>query len=133
SGVALEAFTVPGLWLPASAEAECLGPEPFSIRTVAAPYSPSTPDGRPIEAKLVDAGAGRPEDFERLGDSARGAIGLVKRGEMKSFEDLFAEYMETLPMLTAAAKAHVAGLLLQSTRPRGLLYRHPVSLNGSLV
>lgn len=32
-------------------------------------------------------------------------------------------------MLEAAQKAGVAALLLQSTRPRGLLYRHPLSLS----
>src|SRR5437763_334054 len=56
--VATEPFTVPHLWLPWKAEATCVTPERFGIRLAAAPYSPSTPYGKPIEARLVDAGDG---------------------------------------------------------------------------
>jgi len=52
---------------------------------------------------------------------------------MKTFDDLFAEYLRNSSLVAAARKAGVAALLLQSTRPRGLLYRHPMSFDGSLV
>ncbi len=45
---------------------------------------------------------------------------------MKTLDDLFAEYMKSGPMVEAARKAGVAALL-QSTRPHGLLYRHPLA------
>jgi len=45
---------------------------------------------------------------------------------MKTFDDLFAEYMRAGPLLKAASQAQVRGLLVQSTRPRGLLYQHPM-------
>jgi Zn-dependent M28 family amino/carboxypeptidase len=47
---------------------------------------------------------------------------------MKTLDDLFAEYMKTPAMLQAARTAQVAALLLQSTRPHGLLYRHQMAL-----
>src|ERR1051326_9003324 len=47
---------------------------------------------------------------------------------MKSLDDLFAEYFKSGPMVAAARKAGVAALLLQSTGPHGLLYRHPLAL-----
>jgi Zn-dependent M28 family amino/carboxypeptidase len=52
---------------------------------------------------------------------------------MKDFGALFAEYMRNGAMLEAARKAGVAALMLESTRPRGLLYRHPVTFNGTMA
>ena len=63
----------------------------FPLRVAAAPGTPSTPGA--VEAPLVDAGAGTAESFAKLGARARGAIALVSNPEMKSFDDLFAEYM----------------------------------------
>jgi len=122
--VTTEPFTVPQSWTPRTAEAECLAPERFTLRIAAAPYSSSTAGA--IEAALVDAGEGTPEAFEHLGPAARGAIALVSSKEMKTLDDLFAEYIKSGPMIAAARKAGVAALLLQSTRPHGLLYRHPL-------
>ena len=53
--VATEGFTVSDLWLPGTAEARCVAPESFPIRLVAAPFSVSTPDGKAMEARVVDA------------------------------------------------------------------------------
>jgi len=123
--VETETFTVPKLWLPEAAEAECTSPERFALRVAAAPHSEST--AGTMEARVVDAGEGAREAFAGLGSSARGAIALVMSKEMKSLDDLFAEYLKSGPMLEAARKAGVAALLLQSTRPHGLLYRHPLA------
>jgi carboxypeptidase Q len=130
--VTTEAFTVPQAWTPRTTEAECVAPERFPLRLAAAPYSRSTKGA--IEAPLVDAGEGAPEAFERLGAKARGAVALISSKEMKTLDDLFAEYMKSGPMIAAARKAGVAALLLQSTRPHGLLYRHPlVNANEALA
>jgi hypothetical protein len=122
--VTTESFPVPFRWLPGTVEVTALSPEPFSLRAVAAPGTASS--GKPIEAVVVDVGHGGAADWARVGDKARGALALVRSKEMKTFEDLFAEYLEAPPLLAAAAKAQVAGLLVQSTRPRGLLYQHPM-------
>jgi carboxypeptidase Q len=124
--VAVESFTVPSMWLGESAEAECVAPERFPLRLAAAAQSESTRGT--IEARLVDAGDGTPEAFAKLGDKGKGAIALVSSKEMKSLDDLFAEYFKNGSMITAARKTGVAALLLQSTRPHGLLYRHPVAM-----
>lgn len=128
----IEPFTVPTLWLAERADGACLGPVPFPLRLVAAPFSPSTPEGG-LEARLVDAGEGTGADFEKLGASALGAVALVRSNEMRSFDDLFAEYLKNSALLASGRKAGVAGLLLQSSRPQGLLYRHPITLNGTLA
>jgi carboxypeptidase Q len=131
--VTLESFTAPVSWQGVKAEAECLSPAEFPIRLAAAPLSASTPGGRALEAPLVDAGEGAAEDFARLREKARGAIVLVHSPEMKTVDDLFGEYARNVPLLAAAEKAGAAAILLQSTRPGGLLYRHPMMLNGSIA
>ncbi|HWC99515.1 MAG TPA: M20/M25/M40 family metallo-hydrolase [Candidatus Sulfopaludibacter sp.] len=127
----LESFQIPNLWLPVSAEASAIAPEQFPLRLAAAPFTASTSGA--IEARLVDANEGSEADFAQLGPRARGSIALIHSKEMKTFDDLFAEYVRNSSLIAAAKKAGVAALLLQSTRPRGLLYRHPLSLDGSLI
>jgi len=52
--------------------------------------SPSTKGA--LEARLLDVGEAKPEDFAKLGAAIKGAIVLVHSAEMKTFDDLFAEY-----------------------------------------
>jgi hypothetical protein len=127
----LEPFKIPNLWLPVLAEASAIAPEQFPIRLAAAPFTAST--GGAIEALVVDANEGSEADFAKLGPRAIAAVALIHSREMRTFDDLFAEYLRNSSLGAAAKKAGVAALLLQSTRPRGLLYRHPMSFDGSLV
>lgn len=129
--VATEPFPVPFLWLPGSAELAIVSPESVSLRVVACPAAPST-DGT-LTARVVDAGEGTGENFARLGAKAKGAIAVVRSKEMKTVDDLFGEYMRNGTIFAAAKKAGAAAVLLQSTRPRGLLYRHPVGLGRDLA
>src|SRR5579871_68524 len=125
--VSVEPYQAKSMWLPVSAEANAVSPAAFPIRIAAAPMSPSTKGA--IEARIVDAGEGTPENFTKLGGAIRGAILLIHSAEMKSFDDLFAEYMRNSVLLDAVKKHQPVALLLESTRPRGLLYRHPISLD----
>jgi carboxypeptidase Q len=127
--VSVEPFTAKNMWLPVAAEASAISPATFNIRIAAAPMSPSTK--APIEAKLLDAGEGTPEAFAKLGAALKGSVVLIHSAEMKTFDDLFAEYFRNVALLDAARKYQPAAMLLQSTRPRGLLYRHPISLDTS--
>jgi Zn-dependent M28 family amino/carboxypeptidase len=132
--VKTESFTVDSnLWLGGTTSAECLAPARFPVRLAAAPGSPSTPGRRPMTGRLVDAGDGTDEAFAQLGAKARGAIALVQSTQMKTLDDLFGEYFRNGPLVAAAKKAGVAALLLQSTRPRGLLYRHPLNFDGRIM
>lgn len=130
--VTTESFTVPAAWAPRTAEAACVSPVSFPLRLAAAPGTGSTPPGQSVEGMLLDAGDGTPGAFAKLGSGARGAIALVRNPEMKSLEDLFAEYMGSSALLRAAHDAGVAAVLLESSRPRGLLYRHPMTVNGTV-
>jgi len=130
--VAVEPFTLPFAWAPRSVDAASLSPAAFPLRVAASPGTAGTSGGRPVEASLVDAGDGSAEAFAKLEGSAKNAIALVSNPEMKSLDDLFAEYMKSPTMLIAARTAGVAAVLLQSSRPRGLLYRHPMTVNGTI-
>ncbi len=130
--MSLERFTLKTAWVPRNAEAASLAPAPFPLRCAAAPGTAGTPLGRPVEADLVDAGDGGADAFAKLGPTAKGAIALVRNPEMKSLEDLFGEYMRSAGILEAAKKAGAVALLLESSRPRGLLYRHPMTFNGAI-
>jgi hypothetical protein len=126
--VSTESFTVPILWLGGTSEVRVLLPEAFQVRGAAAPMSPSM--AAPLEARVVDGGQGTAADFARLGKGAEGAILLVHQNPMKSLDDLFEEYVRSPPMLAAARAAGVAAVLIESTRLRGLLYRHPVAFGA---
>lgn len=127
--VSVERFTAQSLWLPVSAEAAAIAPEHFTVRIAASPMSPST--SAPIEARLVDAGDGKREAFAKLGDRVKGAIVLIHSAQMKTLDDLFAEYIRNAELVEAAKQYQPAALLLESTRPRLLLYRHPISLDSN--
>jgi carboxypeptidase Q len=129
--VRTEPFPVPFLWLPGTAELSIVSPESIPLRIVACPAAPST--NGTLTAKAVDAGMGTKEDFARLGAQARGAIAVVRSKEMRTDADLFDEYLRNGTVFAAAREAGAAAVLLQSTRPRGLLYRHPVALGRDLA
>jgi len=125
--VSVEPFTAPSMWLPVSAEASAVEPVKFNIRIAAAPMSPSTKGA--IEGRIIDVGEGKSDTFDHLGAALKGSIVLVHSAEMKTFDDLFAEYMRNGELVAMARKYQPAAMLLESTRPRGLLYRHPITLD----
>ncbi len=123
--VKLETYPAPVKWEAISASASVVAPAGFPLRVVSFGLAPSTPG--PVTAPLVDAGAGTKADFERLGASAKGAIALVRSSAMKSFDDLFAEYLAGPEMMQAAVAHGSAAIMFVSTRPRDLLYRHTIT------
>ena len=120
--VRLEAYPVPATWEAVSISAALVSPSEVPLRAVSLGLAPSTPG--PITAAVVDVGDGRRADFDRLGQSARGAIALVRSKPMLSFDDLFAEYANGPETMQAAADHGLAAILFTSTRARDLMYRH---------
>jgi carboxypeptidase Q len=123
--VKLETYPAPVKWEAVSASASVVAPEAFPLRVVSFGLAPSTPGA--VMAALVDAGSGTRADFDRLGASAKGAIALVRSNPMKSFDDLFAEYLAGPEMMQAAVARGAAAIMFVSTRPRDLLYRHTIT------
>jgi carboxypeptidase Q len=107
-----------------------VSPYRFRVRVASFALGPST-EGV-VTGRLLDAGAGRKADFEKTGAKTKGAIALVRTKPMKSLDDLFGEYLMGPEMVDAARAKGFSAILFLSSRPRGLLYRHQVSLDGRI-
>ena len=134
-----EVYTAPRLWLPGAESGEVTAPvypgEPAASRRLRvagmAFSSPTPPAG--LAAEVADAGAGDEAGFAAAAGRVRGRWALVHSEPMKSLDDLFKEYLITPGILARAEKAGAAGILWESTRPGKLLYRHNLTLDGSLA
>ena len=131
--VHVESFTLPAYWRNDVASASCVAPAAFPLRIAAAPLSSSTPNDAAIEAPLVDFGDGSEGALAKVPAEAKGKIAFVHTAIMKSLDDLFGDYLRTGALLAAARKHGVAAMLIESSQPRSLLYRHPMSFVGQPV
>jgi Zn-dependent M28 family amino/carboxypeptidase len=132
-------YTAPRNWLPRVETGEIVSPryaaqpeDRNQLRVAAMPFSPSTPAAG-LEAEVVDVGRGEAADFAAAGARVKGRWVLVHTEPMKSIDDLFKEYLITPPRLASAVKAGAAGVLWMSNRPGRLLYRHNLTLDGSMA
>ncbi|HEX4602387.1 MAG TPA: hypothetical protein VH724_00190, partial [Candidatus Angelobacter sp.] len=117
-------------WTEGNTQVEVVGPTHFHVRAVsltwtAAANSPA--DGLPV----VDVGAGTNDDFRKAAN-LRGAVALVHSKTMKTWDDLFEEYLTQIDKLTAAKKAGAVAIAFISTRDQDLLYRHVGSFNDHI-
>jgi len=126
-----ESFSVPHSWMEGASRAEVLSPAQFSVRVAAAGWTAATPAGG-IEAEVLAAGRGEEGEIPRLGAAARGKILLLRSDTLSSFQDMAVEQRRATVAMREAEKAGAAAVLLMSTRPRGLLYRHTVAIDGRI-
>jgi carboxypeptidase Q len=101
----------------------------FSPRVVSLAWAPALAPRRGVP--IIDVGNGSADQFARAG-SLNGAILLVHSEEMKTWEDLFAEYLNAPAIIDRAVKAKALAIAFQSTRPHDLLYRHTNSTSGEI-
>jgi hypothetical protein len=128
-----EKFTIPHTWSEGATHVEIVSSAGFPVHAVSVAWSPATPGGG-LEADLVDADAGTLEDFARIGAAARGSILLVHTDMLRTFDDLFAEYLRNPGIIERASSAGVSAILWMGTREEMLLYRHLTGLgqDGSI-
>ncbi len=126
-----EKYTIPMTWAEGATRLDVLSPVAFPVHLVSIGWSPATPAGG-IEADLVDVGEGDAAGFARAGAAAKGAIVLIHSGVLRTWDDLFDEYLRSGGTIDRAVKAGAAAILWTSTREHGLLYRHQNSLVGEL-
>jgi hypothetical protein len=111
-----------GSWMEGNTQVDVVSPERFHVRAVSLTWtapSSSPPQGLPV----VDVGFGADEDFRKAAH-LRGAIALVHSRTMKTWDDLFEEYLRQMDLIQAAQKAGAAAVAFISTREQDLLYRH---------
>ncbi len=138
-----EDFTMPFSWAEGATEMSVVafltqGVDPksssiptvqFSVRAVSIGWGPSLAPQHHV--RVVDIGAGQMEDFVRAGD-INGTILLVPQSELKTWDDLDAEYDKAREVMVRAKRAGVLAIAFQSTRPYELLYRHTHTEHGEI-
>jgi carboxypeptidase Q len=124
-----EDFTIASSWAEGPTEIRVIAPEMFAMRGVSVAWAPALSLHRQVP--IVDVGSGSAENFAKAG-SVSGAIVLVHSAEMRSWGDLFDEYLKAPPTIARAVQAHALAIAFQSTRPHDLLYRHTNAQNGEI-
>src|SRR5258708_2090659 len=90
-------------WTEGNTQVDVVSPVQFHVRAVSLTWiapSISPPQGLPV----VDVGAGTEQEFQKA-SNLRGAIALVHSNTMKTWDDLFEEYLKQMDLLNAAQKA----------------------------
>ncbi|HEY1676184.1 MAG TPA: M20/M25/M40 family metallo-hydrolase [Candidatus Sulfotelmatobacter sp.] len=101
----------------------------FRVRAVSVAWAPALAPVKHVP--IVDVGDGTAADFKKAGDIA-GKIVLVHTVVLKTWSDLFAEYMNALPIVDLAAKGNAKAIAFLATRDHDILYRHTNSGAGEI-
>jgi carboxypeptidase Q len=80
---------------------------------------------------IVDVGEGTEADFKKAGDIS-GKLLLVHTTVLKTWDDLFAEYAKSPPVIDAAVKGKAKAIAFMATREHDILYRHTNSSDGEI-
>jgi len=137
-----EEFTIPYSWsegateMTVSATGTALDPKlahvpkvEFRVRCVSIAWAPALASVKHVP--VVDVGGGSPADFAKAGDIS-GKIVLVHSVVLKTWNDLFAEYANAPPVITAAVKGKAKAIAFMATREHDILYRHTNSNEGEI-
>jgi carboxypeptidase Q len=118
-----EKFRIPASWAEGDTRVEVISPIRFRVRAVSLAWVAAMP---PARARVLDVGDGSPAAFAKAGN-VRGAIVLVHSDVLKSWDELFQEYLSGPPVIARAHQAGAAVVAFMSSREHDILYRH---LNG---
>src|SRR5712691_1913110 len=137
-----EEFTIPHSWaegtteMTVSATGTALDPKltqipkvEFRIRCVSIAWAPALVPVKHVP--MVDVGKGSPAEFAHAGDIS-GKIILVHSTVLKTWDDLFAEYSNAPPVITAAVTGKAVAVAFIATREHDILYRHTNSAEGEI-
>jgi len=124
-----EKYTIPATWSEGATRMNVLSRVQVPVHLVSVAWAPPTPAGG-IETSVIFAGEGTDADFARIGSSAKGRILLIHSELLRTWDDLFQEYMRAPGIVHRAMAAGAAAILWMSTRERMLLYRHSNVLTG---
>lgn len=124
-----EPFTIQSSWAEGVTRMSVVAPHQFPVKLVSFTWAPALAPHRRVP--IVDVGGGSEEEFAKAGKIA-GAIVLAHSNEMKVWDDLFKEYLNSATAERFAVKGHALALAFQSTRPHDLLYRHTNAAEGEI-
>lgn len=126
----LEPVPIPLAWREGETRIEVVQPRPFRLRAAASAFSPSLPE--PVEGELELGGSGQQGAILRAGESLRGKIVLVELREASSMDSLGLSQRDSMVAVREAAEVGALAVLVVSTRPQQLLYRHVNNLSAQL-
>lgn len=126
----LEAVPMPLSWSEGPTRIEALEPAAFPVRAAASALSP--PFRQTEDGELVYGGTGQPGYIARSRERFRGRILLVRLDQAGSFNELAVEQRDAMIAVREAEDAGARAVLLISTRPNRLLYRHVNTVTGTL-
>lgn len=124
-----EDFEIQTSWAEGATQMSIVAPEQLKVRVVSLAWAPALAAQHHVP--IVDLGSGTADDFVKAGNFS-GAILLVHSEEMKTWDDLFAEYLRAPAIIERAVRGKAVAIAFQSTRPQDLLYRHTNSLAGEI-
>lgn len=101
----------------------------FRVRAVSVAWAPALAPVKHVP--IVDVGEGTAEDFKKAGDISRKIV-LVHTVVLKTWADLFAEYMNAPPIVDLAVKGKAVAIAFMATREHDILYRHTNSGAGEI-
>ena len=127
--VKVETYTIAHSWQEGATRVAITSPAQFNLRAVSVGWAPATAGA--VKARVADVGKGDAAGFTKAGEIS-GALLLVHTETMKTWDDLFAEYLKAPAIIDAAVKGKAAGIAFISTRERDLLYRHINTNHGEI-
>ena len=101
----------------------------FRVRAVSVAWAPALAPVKHVP--IVDVGDGTAADFAKAGDIS-GKVVLVHTVVLNTWADLFAEYMNALPIVNLAVKGNAKAVAFMATREHDILYRHTNSGAGEI-
>lgn len=116
----VEPFTLANGWTAAPPRIRVLGPMGFAPLATSWGWSPPCAG----TFRILDGGDGSDTALKALGSRAKGAFIYLASEPMTTPEALFGEYATTSRQSAITKALGAKGLIVQSTRPRKLLYRH---------
>lgn len=126
----LEPVSMPRSWSEGRTRVDLVEPTSVPLHAVSTALSPPIPD--PFEADVVWTRLGEDSAGTGRDRGLKGKVALVRLEEASSFEDLGRSQRHALLAMRGAAAAGAKAVLLVSTRPNQLLYRHVHSLTADL-
>ena len=126
--VKVETFSIPQSWAEGATSVEVTSPVCFKVRAVSITWAPPLAATR---TAVVDVGEGTKADFARAGNVA-GKIVLVHSDVLKTWDDLFNEYMKAPPVIAAAVQGKAAAIAFMASREHDILYRHINTQSGRI-
>jgi carboxypeptidase Q len=125
-----EPFTVPVSWERGSAEAVLVSHNNRRLNVASYTWTPGT--NGPVEGEIVDIGAGRPEEVERVRGHLLGSVAFATpAGE--TLEAVIYNFYRTPLLAHELKEAGAVGLLIASDKQHAMLYTAPVDFNARVA